>query len=140
VTPIRDTERIKPPLSAAQRQRRYRAKLELCSIDISRKTVSLVAKLRARTGMNNDEVIAAAAEMLHRSLKANRRPSGQRKAQRKNLEELTRRAEVRSLSGDKAVGGPTVGEAEAISSASPAPRTRRKGRPKPEPRQAAFDF
>ncbi len=71
------SKQTQPRLSGSQRQQRYRAARRLCSIDISQRTASLLADLRVRTGLTTDRVIAAAAEMLERTLKGvHREPQG----------------------------------------------------------------
>lgn len=47
-------------LTGSQRQQRYREAKKLCSIDISRETLALLDRLRARVAMSTDKTIAAA--------------------------------------------------------------------------------
>ena len=53
-----------PPLSAAERQQRYRACRSLVSIDISGTTSTLIQGLRNRAGLTTDQVLARALDLL----------------------------------------------------------------------------
>jgi hypothetical protein len=66
-----------PPLSAVERQRRYRTGRSLVSIDISGTNSTLIQDLRRRTGLTTDQVLARALELLRVDLDhASRRSRG----------------------------------------------------------------
>jgi hypothetical protein len=66
--------------AAAERQRRYRAKKALGSLDAPRAILQRLEGLRSRTGLTNDQLLAQALDLLEAQLtqpprKASRRPS-----------------------------------------------------------------
>ena len=139
MTSERDTKQSKPRLSGAERQRRYRAKLRLCSIDISQKTASQVAKVRKRTGMSNDKVIAAALDLLLRTNEVGRRSSKRRQNVGSN-DPQGRPVSSRSSPGDKSAVSQEAVQTSPVRRADTTRRTKRKRQSKTVPEQTKFEF
>ena len=66
------------PLSAVERQRRYRIGRLLVSIDISGTNSTLIQDLRSRTGLTTDQVLGRALELLRADLGHSSRPATRR--------------------------------------------------------------
>lgn len=62
------------PVSATERQRRYRDSRHLVSIDVGRQTVDTLGTLRARTGMTTDALIATSLAVFAAELDSKSQP------------------------------------------------------------------
>jgi hypothetical protein len=66
--------------SGVERQRRYRASKDLCSIDISRPTLLRLEALRVQAGLSVDQTIARALDLLAAELAALEPSKGRRRS------------------------------------------------------------